>query len=1052
MNQTNKVLESENFIIVNEYTKQPVEKYIESEADMENDLIDTLQRQGYQYLKDINTEDKLINFTRTEINRLNNVELSDDEWERFKNNYLLRRDDSYVDCTKKFQINNYYDLEMDDGSIKNICIIDKKNLYKNRFQVINQMKKEKHRYDVTILLNGIPMIQIELKKRGIKIKDAFNQIQERYKKTSFFSNNSLYKYLQLFVISNGTYTKYFPNTQDENKNTFKFSNTWAREDNKRIEDIQDFAVTFLTQNAVFQILTKYLIFDTNNNLISMRSYQIAATERIVNKIRLAINEKIDGNGYIWHTTGSGKTLTSFKAALLATKLEMVDYVFFVVDRRDLDNQTMIEYKKFSELDVTGSGSTKQLEKNIKEAQNKIIVTTIQKLNRFIKKQERHKIYTQNVVMIFDEAHRSQFGEVQREIKKKFKNIYQFGFTGTPIFKDDDVNNHTTIEIFKERLHTYNITDAFNDKKVLTFKYQYYNVSLQYKSQESETSIEDLNRKKLLLADNRIENIAENILKEFPVKTRRGEYNAFFTVDSVEAIQKYYKAFKELQKEGIHPDIKVAAIFSIDINKVSGEKKEFIEELQNDYNRRFNKNYNILDQKEYQEYYKDVSEKIKAKEIDILIIHNIFLTGFDAPTLNTLFVDRHLAKHTLIQAFSRTNRVESSRKEHGNIISFRNLDTEVEEAFKMYSGEGNSGLYTIKDSFEDLMYGYDKDENTRVDGLIDITKKLREEFNRKEEILSSKEKKKFVDLYSQYLRFNNKLEFYTKYAALKEYRKMENDGLKKENIKAELLEDFNINEKDIYEIEGIEIASPVEIKDYESYYQEIYEDIQEKKENNEDELDEVYQNIEFEIELLTQENIDLDYLLNLMTSSLKDSKTKEDVEEVKKIVKKEFKKNLSHREKWPIFNEFFTAIENKSDDFFGYLSNIDDEEKEDSIRKGFKVFANEKAKKRVFEISEEAGEPYEKILDATNEVLEGRRKRNDPLFKRNVMNKDDRRREKVARNQVFNIRDTFSGIIKKINDSEPIRFLSELHETDLVKAGGAIGISVEAVSFITSFFG
>ncbi|MBF4806769.1 MAG: HsdR family type I site-specific deoxyribonuclease, partial [Pseudoleptotrichia goodfellowii] len=603
--------------------------------------------------------------------------------------------------TRKIQENHIYDFIFDDGHLKNIKIIDKENIHNNILQVvhqINQKGKHNNRYDVTVLVNGLPLVHIELKKRGVNIHEAFNQIH-RYSKESFNAENSLYKYVQIFVISNGTYTRYFANTTAQSKNNYEFTCEWADAKNKVIRDLEDFTKTFFERRTILEVLTKYCVFDASNTLLIMRPYQIAATERILWKIKSSYESKKAGKteagGFIWHTTGSGKTLTSFKTARLATELDYIDKVFFVVDRKDLDYQTMKEYQKFQPDSVNGSKDTKELKRSIEKQDNKIVVTTIQKLNEFVKKNPNHEIYGKHCVLIYDECHRSQFGDAQKNIRKAFKYYYQFGFTGTPIFPENSLGGDTTSGVFGAQLHSYVITDAIRDGKVLKFKVDYNNISAKFKSAETETDEKELKKleRKILLHPDRISEITKHILRVFDVKTHRNEmysvkqrqlsgFNAMFAVQSVEAAKLYYEEFQK-QQENLSEEkrLKIATIYSFSANEeqtaigeifeenfepnaLDSTAKEFLEKVINDYNGYFKTNFST-NGNEFQNYYKDLSKKVKNKEIDLLIVVGMFLTGFDAPTLNTLFVDKNLRYHGLIQAFSRTNRILNKVKTFGN---------------------------------------------------------------------------------------------------------------------------------------------------------------------------------------------------------------------------------------------------------------------------------------------------------------------------------------------------------------------------------------------------
>ena len=688
---TSTIAEMTNGIILANFEKElkVKETSYQNEADLEMNLIENLASQGYEPLIANSNADLYINL-KVQIERLNGVSFSDEEWSRFLLEYLDAPNEGLVEKTRKIQENHIYDFIFDDGHLKNIKIIDKKNIHNNFLQVTNQIKgegKNRNRYDVTILVNGLPLVHIELKKRGVNLHEAFNQIH-RYSKESFNSENSLFKYVQIFVISNGTYTRYFANTTAQGKNNYEFTCEWADAKNKVIRDLEDFTKTFFEKRVILEVLTKYCVFDVTDTLLIMRPYQIAATERILWKIRSSYEAKKSGRpeagGFIWHTTGSGKTLTSFKAAKLATALEYIDKVFFVVDRKDLDYQTMKEYQRFQPDSVNGSKDTKALKRSIEKDDNRIIVTTIQKLNEFIKKNPIHEIYDKHCVLIFDECHRSQFGETQRNIRRAFKKYYQFGFTGTPIFPENSLGGDTTSGIFGAQLHSYVITDAIRDGKVLKFKVDYNNITPKFKSAEKEQDEQKLAKleSKMLIHPERVAEITKHILKVFDMKTHRNEFydlkarrlngfNAMFAVQSVEAAKLYYEEF-EKQQAGIAEEkrLKVATIYSFvaneeqraigeiveesfDVSAMDSTAKEFLDKVILDYNSYFKTNFST-NGSEFQNYYKDLSSKVKEKQVDLLIVVGMFLTGFDAPTLNTLFVDKNLRYHGLIQAFSRTN--------------------------------------------------------------------------------------------------------------------------------------------------------------------------------------------------------------------------------------------------------------------------------------------------------------------------------------------------------------------------------------------------------------
>ena len=685
------IAETNNFIVLDKYTKidQQGGGY-QTESDLERELIQDLKNQGYEHLPNLTTPQAMLANVRVQLQTLNKVQFSEGEWSRFVEEFLDKPSDNTIDKTRKIHDNYIHDFVFDDGHIQNIYLVDKKNIARNKVQMISQFEQTgsyANRYDVTILVNGLPLVQVELKKRGVAIREAFNQVH-RYSKESFNADNSLFKYLQIFIISNGTDSRYFANTTKRDKNSFDFTMNWAKADNTLLKDLKDFTATFFQKNTLLNVLLTYSVFDVSDTLLVMRPYQIAATERILWRIKSSYQAKTwskpEGGGFIWHTTGSGKTLTSFKAARLATELDSIDKVFFVVDRKDLDFQTMKEYQRFSPDSVNGSESTAGLKRNIEKDDNKIIVTTIQKLNNLIKGETVLPIYGKQVVFIFDECHRSQFGEAQKNLKKKFKKFCQFGFTGTPIFPQNALGAETTASVFGTELHAYVITDAIRDEKVLKFKVDYNDVRPQFKTIESELDEKKLSaaeNKQALLHPERIKEISQYLLNNFKQKTHRLQgsnkgFNALFAVSSVDAAKLYYETLKSLQKEFDKP-LKIATIFSFAANEeqeaigeildegfeltaMDSSAKEFLSAAIDDYNTMFKTNFGV-DSDKFQNYYRDLAKKVKNQDIDLLIVVGMFLTGFDAPTLNTLFVDKNLRYHGLIQAFSRTNRIYDATK-------------------------------------------------------------------------------------------------------------------------------------------------------------------------------------------------------------------------------------------------------------------------------------------------------------------------------------------------------------------------------------------------------
>ena len=754
---TTPIVESNSFIVLDKYVRewQAAESY-QSEADLERELLKDLQNQGYEYVPSINTPEALLSNVRTQLQALNSVQFSDAEWLRFVDTWLDNPADSIVDKARKIHDDYIHDFVFDDGRIKNIYLLDKKNIARNKVQVISQFEQTgsyANRYDVTILVNGLPLVHVELKKRGVAIREAFNQVH-RYSKESFNSEHSLFKYLQIFVISNGTDSRYFANTTQRNKNSFDFTMNWAKANNDLIKDLKDFTATFFQKNTLLSVLLHYSVFDVNNTLLVMRPYQIAATERILWKINSVYQakgwSKPESGGYVWHTTGSGKTLTSFKAARLATELDCVDKVFFVVDRKDLDYQTMREYQRFSPDSVNGSESTAGLKRNLDRDDNKIIVTTIQKLNNLMKSEGDLPIYSKQVVFIFDECHRSQFGEAQKNLKKKFKKYVQFGFTGTPIFPQNALGADTTASVFGRELHSYVITDAIRDEKVLKFKVDYNDVRPQFKSVETEQDEKKLNAPELrqaLLHPERIREVTQYILNHFRQKTHRFQvggkgFNALFAVSSVDAAKLYYESFKVLQQEASKP-LNVATIFSFaaneeqdavgdiqdesfDVSAMNSTAKEFLGAAIADYNALFKTNFSV-ESSAFQNYYRDLALRVKKQEVDLLIVVGMFLTGFDAPTLNTLFVDKNLRYHGLLQAYSRTNRIFDSTKTFGNIVTFRDLEQATIDAITLF-GDKNTKNVVLEKSYKEYIEGFtDIVTGETRRGFMDVVRELEERF-------------------------------------------------------------------------------------------------------------------------------------------------------------------------------------------------------------------------------------------------------------------------------------------------------------------------------------
>ena len=916
MSQYNTIAESNNFIVLDAYTKynelhEPSVAY-QSEASLEREFIQDLVNQGYEYRPDISTPEALLANARLQIQELNNVEFSDKEWLRFVEEYLDKPGDTLIDKTRKIHDNHIYDFVFDDGHIKNIYIADKQNIARNKVQVINQFEQtgtQANRYDVTILVNGLPLVHIELKKRGVAIREAFNQVH-RYSKESFNSENSLFKYIQVFVISNGTDSRYFANTVERNKNSFDFTMNWANAKNTEIKDLKDFTETFFQKNTLLNVIFTYSVFDTNNTLLVMRPYQIAATERMLWKIRSAYQAKkwstTEGGGYVWHTTGSGKTLTSFKAARLATQLDFIDKVFFVVDRKDLDYQTMKEYQRFSPDSVNGSESTAGLKRNIEKDDNRIIVTTIQKLNNLMKSEDNLPVYQKQVVFIFDECHRSQFGEAQKQLRKKFKKYYQFGFTGTPIFPENAYGSETTASVFGRELHSYVITDAIRDEKVLKFKVDYNNVRPRFRNIETELDEQKLSaaeNKQALLHPARINEISQYILHNFRIKTHRNQsdskgFNAMFAVSSVDAAKCYYEDLNRLQKDSEKP-LKIATIFSFAANEeqsaigeIADENfepsamdlsaKEFLAKAIADYNAMFGTSY-CIDGKEFQNYYRDLAKRVRSREVDLVIVVGMFLTGFDAPTLNTLFVDKNLRYHGLIQAFSRTNRIYDATKTFGNIVTFRDLEKHTIDAIKLF-GDENTANVVLEKSYREYLEGFkDIASGEARRGYIDIVKELGDKFPETDNIVTEQDKKDFVKLFGEYLRVENILQNFDEFTTLKALQSI--DSSNPEAIET-FKNDYFVTDADIAKMQELQVPSDRIIQDYKSTYNDIRDWLRRERGGKESEKSRIdWDDVIFEIDLLKSQEINLDYILELIFEHNKKKMDKSSlIDEIRRIIR------------------------------------------------------------------------------------------------------------------------------------------------------------------------
>lgn len=916
MAQYNIIAESNNFIVLDDYTKynelhEPSVTY-QSEASLEREFVQDLVNQGYEYRSDISTPKALLDNARIKIQELNEMEFSDKEWLRFVEEYLDKPGDTLVDKTRKIHDNYIYDFVFDDGHIKNIYLADKQNIARNKVQVINQFEQvgtQANRYDVTILVNGLPLVHVELKKRGVAIREAFNQVH-RYSKESFNSDNSLFKYIQVFVISNGTDSRYFANTVERNKNSFDFTMNWANAKNTVIKDIKDFTETFFQKSTLLNVIFTYSVFDTNNTLLIMRPYQIAATERMLWKIRSAYQAKkwstTEGGGYVWHTTGSGKTLTSFKAARLATQLDFIDKVFFVVDRKDLDYQTMKEYQRFSPDSVNGSESTAGLKRNIEKDDNRIIVTTIQKLNNLMKSEDNLPVYQKQVVFIFDECHRSQFGEAQKQLRKKFKKYYQFGFTGTPIFPENAYGSETTASVFGRELHSYVITDAIRDEKVLKFKVDYNNVKPCFRNIETELDEQKLSaaeNKQALLHPARINEISQYILHNFRIKTHRNQsdskgFNAMFAVSSVDAAKCYYEELNLLQRNSEKP-LKIATIFSFAANEEQsaiGEipdenfepsamdlsAKEFLTKAIDNYNTLFGTSFGI-DGKEFQNYYRDLAKRVKNKDVDLVIVVGMFLTGFDAPTLNTLFVDKNLRYHGLIQAFSRTNRIYDATKTFGNIVTFRDLEKHTIDAIKLF-GDENTANVVLEKSYREYLEGFkDIASGEARRGYIEIVKELNDKFPDTDNIVTEQDKKDFVKLFGEYLRVENILQNFDEFTMLKAFQTI--DSGNPEAIEA-FKNDYFVTDDDIAKMQKLQMLSDRVIQDYKSTYNDIRDWLRREKEGKKSEKSRIdWDDVIFEIDLLKSQEINLDYILELIFENNKKKMDKSSlIEEIRRVIR------------------------------------------------------------------------------------------------------------------------------------------------------------------------
>lgn len=939
MNKYNVVMEMNDSTVVTEYepVKRKSDSY-QSEQALENEFIRMLTEQGYDYLE-IHDSESLIKNLRAQLEIVNDYKFTDSEWDRFFNDSIANNNDGIVEKTRKIQEDNIQVLKRDDGTSKNITLIDKKCIHNNRLQVINQYVENSgnydNRYDVTILVNGLPLVHVELKRRGVALKEAFNQIN-RYQRDSFWAGSGLYEYIQIFVISNGTSTKYYSNTTREShikeqtstrnkskktSNSFEFTSYWADSNNKVISDLVDFTRTFFAKHTILNILTKYCVFTSEELLLVMRPYQIVATERILNRIQVATNYKkmgtIEAGGYIWHTTGSGKTLTSFKTAQLASKLEYIDKVLFVVDRKDLDYQTMKEYDRFQKGAANGNRSTKVLQKQLEDTTSKIIVTTIQKLSEFVKRNKNHPVYQKHLVLIFDECHRSQFGDMHKMIVQNFKNYHLFGFTGTPIFaknagRTSNPDFCTTEQTFGEKLHTYTIVDAINDGNVLPFRIDYIN-TIKAKEGMTDKEVEAINTEEALSSPERVSNVVSYIIEHFNQKTKRNSFydlkgqrvngfNSMFAVASIPMAKKYYLEFKK-QLEEKQEDLTIATIYSYAQNEedtsngilddegfetdlLDKSSREFLDFAIDEYNKKFKTNFSS-EGNGFQDYYKDLSDRVKHREIDLLIVVNMFLTGFDATTLNTLWVDKNLKQHGLIQAYSRTNRILNSVKTYGNIVCFRNLQEATNDAIALFGDKNATGIVLLK-SYEDYYYGYKDDNGKKQIGYEERIAMLLQKYPLGVQIVGEKAEKDFIISIGNILRLRNILSSFDKFA-------------------------------------GNEILSERDFQDYTGMYVDLY---QKYKQKDDGEKESIKDDIVFEMELVKQVEVNIDYILMLVA---KYHQSNCEDKEILGTIDKAIKSSLALRSKKELIDGFISKINadtNVMDDWGKFVK----EQKEIDLKK------------------------------------------------------------------------------------------------------------------------
>ncbi|MCR5046008.1 MAG: type I restriction endonuclease subunit R [Treponema sp.] len=954
----NIVLESNEATVVAEYIPAYARKQeYQSEAQLEESFIKLLEQEGYERLR-VNSEEELIDNLRLQLEKLNNFKFTDNEWKTFFSQSIASSNDGIVEKTRRIQEDYIQVLKRDNGESKNIYLIDKQNIHNNSLQVLNQYVvasykegqknggRYDNRYDVTILVNGLPMVHCELKRRGVAIREAFNQIK-RYNRDSFWAGCGLFEYIQIFVISNGTNTKYYSNTTREShikeantkkgssrktSNSFEFTSYWADANNKIINDLDDFAKTFLAKHTILNVLTKYCVFDTNDTLLVMRPYQIAATERILNRILVSSNYHkegtIDAGGYIWHTTGSGKTLTSFKTAILASNMDCVDKVLFVVDRKDLDYQTMKEYDRFQKDAANSNKSVAVLTKQLEDPSKKIIITTIQKLGIFVKKNKSHPIYNSHIVMIFDECHRSQFGELHKDIVKSFKKFHLFGFTGTPIFQKNAGSNgtggiRTTDQAFGEKLHTYTIVDAINDHNVLPFRIDYIK-TIKMKDGVKDKEVAGIDKEAALSSQKRMEAVVSYIIERFDQKTKRNSnagyykfkalqniaesaqakdrsavkeikqerrlsgFNSIFCVQSIETAIKYYQEFKRQLEANPQSGLKVGMIYSFGANEAEDENgfvddensddtsgldvvsRDHLESAIKDYNKIFHTDYDTSSDK-FQNYYKDVSLRMKNKELDILIVVNMFLTGFDATTMNTLWVDKNLKMHGLIQAYSRTNRILNTVKNFGNIVCFRDLSEQTDEAVALFGDKNAKGTILLR-SFDDYYNGFTDEKNKHHKGYTELVNELLTKFplnDYQQSVAGEKKQKEFVTLFGAILRMRN---------ILTSFDQFEGDSL------------LNVND----------------LQDYQSHYIDLHDQM---RPGVEAEKENINDDIVFEMELIKQVDINIDYIL-MLVSKYHDSNCKDTT--ILVDINKAIGGSIDLRSKKDLIEDFINQINASSD--------------------------------------------------------------------------------------------------------------------------------------------